>query len=332
MLVRYLRGDNLEAVQHGEVFVELAEQAEITAPAVVANRSFGVALMNVGQFERSQHYFERALDLFDPEEHKGLAKQYAQDLGVGSNAFISFNLFMLGQSQLAEQRFRDCEQYGSTCGDINSACYAHMIGLMVSILAHDDEEQERHVVELEQLSTEQNLFLWKNLSAMGEGLLMAAQGDESGIEHFQQADAALVATGSMMCMPFFRVEGARRAFAIGRRDWADQMIESAHAQISNTNEFCALSDLHRLEATMAMADGEPDAAEQYLQKALDLASEQGAKLWQLRAAIDFAQLKLTQNQFDEGRSVLQPAYDCIAEGDCEVERAQAKELLASLSV
>lgn len=92
-----------------------------------------------------------------------------------------------------------------------------------------------------------------------------------------------------------------------------------------------LPDLYRLEATLAVADSKLDAAEQYLQKALEVAKEQGPKLWQLRAAIDFAQLKLNQQKFDEGRLVLRPVYDTIPDGDCPNEKAQAQELIERLT-
>ena len=331
MLVRYLRGDNDEAVRYGEPFVELAEQESDTAPAVVANRSFGVALMNVGQLQRSLQYFERALELFDPEIHAGLAKQYAQDLGMASHGLISFNLLLQGQSQRAELLYRECERYGATCGDINSTCYAHFVGLYLAVLARNESELQRHTNELRRLSEEQNLFFYKYTSAIGEELLRAARGEEAAIQAYRHADDAIVATGSMMTLPQFRIEASRRALALGRRDRADQMIESARAQIASTAENTALSDLYRLEATLAVSDGKPDLAEHHLQHALDVAREQGAKLYELRAAVDFARLKLDQNQGNSALLVLRPAYNKIEEGDCPVERAEALQIFDEIT-
>ena len=104
------------------------------------------------------------------------------------------------------------------------------------MVARDDVRLALHSNEITRLTVEQNLFLWTSLAAMGDGLLRAASGDESGIEDYQKADNGLVASGSMMCLPILRIEASRRAFALGRRDWANQLLASAKLQIENTAE------------------------------------------------------------------------------------------------
>ena len=100
--------------------------------------------------------------------------------------------------------------------------------------------------------------------------------------------------------------------------------------IETTGERYSLSDLERLNAALANVDGNGEAAEQHLQTALDVARQQGAKLYELRAAIDLARLWREQGKTAEAKSLLQPVHDSIAEGDRPEDRATAGALLAEL--
>ena len=81
---------------------------------------------------------------------------------------------------------------------------------------------------------------------------------------------------------------------------------------------------------MAKAGGKVEAAETHLNNALDVARQQGAKMWELRAANDFARIMQEQGRADEAISVLQPIHNAIADGDCPEDQAIAKELLVLL--
>ena len=106
------------------------------------------------------------------------------------------------------------------------------------------------------------------------------------------------------------------------------MVDTTLKIVANTDESTGLADLHRLQATLAKADGQDDQAEQHLLYALDIAQAQGGNLWALRAAIDFARLK--SDQPDIALPVLQPLVDKLAEGDCPAERNQAIELITDM--
>jgi predicted negative regulator of RcsB-dependent stress response len=87
-----------------------------------------------------------------------------------------------------------------------------------------------------------------------------------------------------------------------------------------------------LNAASANVDGNREAAEQHLQTALNVARQQGAKLYELRAATDLASLWRDQGKIAEASSLLQAVHDSIAEGDCPEDRAAAHDLLATLAV
>ena len=65
-------------------------------------------------------------------------------------------------------------------------------------------------------------------------------------------------------------------------------------------------------------------------KALSIAQEQGAKLWELRAAVSLAQLRRDQGRRTEAHDLLAPIYDWFTEGFDTPDLKEAKALLDEL--
>jgi hypothetical protein len=74
------------------------------------------------------------------------------------------------------------------------------------------------------------------------------------------------------------------------------------------------------------------AAERLLSEAIELAGEQAALFWQLRAAVSLARLKVRQHRPIEARTILAPICEAFA-ADAEFsDLGAARELLNSLPV
>ena len=74
-----------------------------------------------------------------------------------------------------------------------------------------------------------------------------------------------------------------------------------------------------------------DKASGLYRKALSIAEEQEAKLWELRASISLARLRRDQGRFAEGRDLLAPIFGWFTEGFDTPDLKEAKALLAELS-
>ena len=70
-----------------------------------------------------------------------------------------------------------------------------------------------------------------------------------------------------------------------------------------------------------------EAAEELYRKALSIAREQEAKLWELRAAVSLARLRREQGRRAEARDLLAPVYGWFTEGfDCLRNRQDGSAL------
>jgi predicted ATPase len=158
-------------------------------------------------------------------------------------------------------------------------------------------------------------------------LLDAGKGDETGIDRFAVADAAYVGAKARLFLPQLRVAAGWRALKLGLHDHASNFASMAQDLIEETGEAAILSDLHNLEAALALDRGDLEDAEACLEKALGVARAQGSKLWELRASIELARLMDSTDRTVEGATVLRGILGGIAEGDCVDDTTTAQAML-----
>jgi predicted ATPase len=73
-----------------------------------------------------------------------------------------------------------------------------------------------------------------------------------------------------------------------------------------------------------------DAAEACFTQSLALSRRQGARAWELRAAIDLADLWAAQGKHDRAKTLLQPAFAQFGETIETADLKAAEHLLAAL--
>jgi len=67
-------------------------------------------------------------------------------------------------------------------------------------------------------------------------------------------------------------------------------LDDALQIVERTEERWYAAELERYKGQLLLRQGQPEAAEELYRKALSIAEEQAAKLWELRAAMSLARL------------------------------------------
>ena len=106
-------------------------------------------------------------------------------------------------------------------------------------------------------------------------------------------------------------------------------MDDALQIVDRTGARWFLAELNRLKGQLLL-QGRPEAAEELYCKALDVAQEQEAKLWELRAAASLARLLRDQGRGGEARDLLAPVYGWFTEGFDTPDLKEAKALLDAL--
>jgi len=131
-------------------------------------------------------------------------------------------------------------------------------------------------------------------------------------------------------MPHHTALLARACEIAGQIDEALTLLNDALQIGERTGERWLEAELNRHKGQLLLRLGNAEAAEELYRKAQSIAEQQGAKLWELRAAMSLAQLRRDQGRNAEASHLLAPVYGWFTEGFGTPDLKEAKALLDEL--
>ena len=124
---------------------------------------------------------------------------------------------------------------------------------------------------------------------------------------------------------------ARACEIAGHVEEAVALLDNALQTAERTGERWFEAELYRPKGRLLLQQEHSEAAEELYRKALSIAGEQEAKLWELRAAASLARLRRDQGRHTEARDLLAPVYGWFNEGFGTLDLKQAKAMLDELA-
>ncbi len=195
----------------------------------------------------------------------------------------------------------------------------------------NDAALEEWAGELATMAAEQGFLLWRATGTVYQGWVRVSNGDMiEGISLLRRGSAAYSATGAQAWVPYQIDLVARACEIAGQIEEAAALLDDALQIVKRTGERWLEPELYRHKGQLLLRQGHCGAAEELYRKALSIAREQEAKLWELRAAASLARLRRDQGRHTEGRDVLAPVYGWFSEGFDTPDLKEAKALLDSL--
>ena len=134
----------------------------------------------------------------------------------------------------------------------------------------------------------------------------------------------------MPLVPYYIALLAAACEISGQIEEAATLLDEALQIMERTGERWFAAELNRHKGQLLLRQGQAEAAEELYRKALSIAREQEAKLWELRAAVSLASLCRDQGRDAEARDLLAPVYGWFTEGFDTPDLKEAKALLGEL--
>jgi len=182
------------------------------------------------------------------------------------------------------------------------------------------------------VTTEQGFSLYRALGTLLRGWVKVKNGEMAeGISLLRSGSTAFRATGSEAFVPYYIALLARACEIVGQVEEALTLLDEALQIADRTRERWFAAELNRLKGQLLLGQGYPEAAEELYRKALRIAEEQEAKLWELRATMSLARLRRDQDRRAEARDLLAPIYGWFTEGFDTPDLREAKALLDELT-
>jgi predicted ATPase len=315
-------------------FLTLAEQDGATAPLLTAHRIIGITLTRAGNHAQARSHFDRAMELYDPVEHRPLATRFGSDAAVSILSYRSWALWFLGYPEAALANADRAISDARTVGQAATLMYALAHAPFTYILCGDVGKAKAAVDEVAALADEKGAVFFKPHGMMYRGWLFATAGKVSDAVHtITSAITAWRSTGTAAWLPLYLSCLARAYADLGRSNDARRCLDEATMAVEKTNERWCEAEVYRIAGEIELTSPNRDAAraESHFNRALAIARAQEAKSWELRAAMSMARLWREQGKRQQANDLLAQVYGWFTEGFDTLDLKQAKALLNELA-
>ena len=287
--------------------------------------------MFAGRFASSRSHLEQALALYDPMRHGILVHQAGNHPLVASQAQLGVVLYCLGFPDQALARSNAAIAESRRLAHSPSLASTLVLAVWLLSLIGDDAALGERVDQLVAVTTEQGFPFWGAIGSVYSGWVKAKNGDATAaMSLVRNGLSALRATGAQAGLPNFIAFLARACEVAGQVAEAVAQLDEALQIAARTGDGWCAAELNRHKGELLLRQGHSEAAEELYRRALSIAQEQEAKLWELRAAASLARLRRAQRRSAEALDLLAPVYGWFTEGFNTPDLKEAKALLDEL--
>jgi predicted ATPase/DNA-binding winged helix-turn-helix (wHTH) protein len=326
------RGNFTAALQCAKRCSLAIASAEDSAAIVVAHSISGISLHLRGDLAEAHAELEAALD-------RGPISQRTTTIYLGfegrilAKAILARNLWLQGHPGQAIERARQAVDEAAAIDHALTLAIALIWAISVFLWTGETESAEAYVDRLIALA-ESHSFAPYLLVARGfKSELAIRRGDASGgVESLRDCLQKLHAAPYELLTAELNLSLAGGLSALGQCDEAIALIDEQLGRIEANGNLLYVPELLRIKGTLLLRlpASQNDDAEKYLMRTLELSRRQGARAWELRAAIDMATLIAARGENDEARALLRPVYERFVEGLGTADLEAAERLLTAL--
>jgi predicted ATPase len=326
------RAELPKSVAAAEELLRLAERQRDVALRLAAHRAASTAFYHFGAFSPARAHQQQTLALYDPDRDRSLSFMYAADFRVNALSLLSLTLLSLGYPRQAQERMEEAVGYARQLSHPGSLALALDFAAQFCGLARDLDRLEAYAEAEISLSTAQGFF--ERSALVYQGYVHALRGRvEESLPLCARELAAERASGQERATPLTSMLLAEAYQKAGQPSEGLRVLEEPLRRVEYTREGWSEAELHRVRGELLLSLAEPDAheAEACFQRAIAVAREQNAKMWELRAATSLARLWRDQGQRREAHDLLAPVYGWFTEGFDTADLKNAKALLDELA-
>jgi class 3 adenylate cyclase/predicted ATPase len=326
------RGEFDVAQRLDEDLLRLSRERSDSAGIVLGHASAGRTLMYLGRFAAARSHLEEVLALYDPISHGSLDQQSGSHPRLSAMGQLGIALFCLGFPNQAVAHSNEGIAEARTLGHAPSVAANLALAARVLALGENNVALSECAGQLIGVAAEQGFPLYGALGTIYRGWSRVMGGDVAeGISLLRNGSSAYSATGADTRISFHIALLAKACEIAGQVEEASSLVNDALKIAERIGERWLTAELYRHKGQLLLSQGDPEAAEEFYRKALALAEEQEAKLWQLRAAVSLARLDRDQGRRSEARDLLAPVYGWFIEGFDTPDLKGAKALLDQVS-
>lgn len=284
-----------------------------------------------GELEHCLEYSEKGMELYDDERCRFHASITGQNAGCTILAHWAWGLWLSGFPEKAIETGQRGVELGKRLKDPFSEAFAvYHLGCVYqhSLMGREARECGEAAIAI---GKEQGFGIWLALGTLcrGSGMVLEGERVDRGVELVKQGFDTYRGTGAELSLTHYHTVLAEAYLASDRLDEARQTVEEGLALVERTSERFHESNLHRLQGEILLLDSASNqaAAIAEFEQATEIARQQKAGSWELRAAMSHAKVVNQQGNRSQAAGLLQKVFASFTEGFNTPDLVEARSLL-----
>ncbi len=246
----------------------------------------GLPHMYLGNYELARGHLEQAIPAGSYRGRTDEIYEAQGDTGVGALAYLSMVLWQLGYAEDSRAvSDQSLELADSVAGPVTRA-QAFFMRTALHLSRGEADEFSRWVEDTRAYSAEYGIGYWRTLSSVYSAWRQAWAGElATGMQRLKDSIDAYVQSHSRLGLAHLYILLADLQLAAGDASAALGALAAGEEYVEASGEMFSVSELYRSKARALMTPGirDPAAALDALERAVETASAQSARLPQLRA-------------------------------------------------
>ena len=324
---------NLEqSLEIANTLLDRAKEGSDLEQLGLAYRAVGATRFNRGEFCESLEAFRKGIEACGNLSNDNAVKVYGEAPAIISLVYSGWILTIQGRLEEGLENGERAVKLARQCG--YPLVTAFVSQLHCNILAEHRRPAACLALAEEALrfSREHFLVFWVAGLIINAGWARAYLTDPvAGVEQLRTGVEAWKNTGAALHLPTWGAHLAEALLLADVTDEAATVLEDALALAYRNGDVCMLAELHRLRGRLHVRVSRVAEAETEFLRALEVGRQQEAKLFELRAASDLAQLWVDQGYLERAANLLSPVFDSFTEGLDTPDLLQARHMLDRLS-
>jgi predicted ATPase len=329
-----VRGELQSARQLASAFLKEAEAAGRAVEAGVARRGLAFACYQAADFLEARIHCDRALEDCDLERDREALERFPDATGPIVVSVLAVTMWQLGEIDRARELIDQANRRASELGHAPSMAQPLRFKAILEILRGDAAAALSTAEALDALGADHGMPFWRTAAGLSAGWPRGRLQDAAaGAEDLRRALADRVDQDARYDVWFYKgLLAELEAETLGLES-ALARIDEAMALARQVETRCNLPFLHLLRGKLLLERDPPNRApaEEAFQTGLEIAKQQGARSWGLRAAVSLAKLYQSTARFVDAYAVLAPALEGFSPTSEMPEIAEAQELLSGLA-
>src|SRR5450755_1420742 len=320
-----------EAAAHVDELLGLAQRLGADDLVLEGHHAKWATSLWCGELAAADEHSQEGMSRYDCARHHALAFTFSgHDPGVCAHGNRAISMALLGFPQQAMKLGAEAITLARSLAHPYSLALAMWHCAIVFQVGRQRQGCRDLATELLEVSQEHDFPMMRGAGMFFSGWAAAEGGElEPGIALMEDG-LALFSAVRQVTRPYMLAVLSSAKADLGKPDEGFELLEEALASIEVSGERWWLAELHRLRGRLLAARGQHDKGEACFRQAIEVSSEQRARMLELRAATSLARLWSDRGKNAEARDLLAPIYGWFTEGFETLDLKEARMLLDEL--